>query len=156
MRADLRVEYSEGAIWLAISLSNNLCWNESFGDWDNKRLSFCVIVISMQRKLLRDTGHCQLWIWKPIHWAKPHSFQTVTAWHNRYPLLIPKWLPVTLIQIQVSLKSMGVVNYKYGCLITEHKLSVHYSLAPINIQPHSYSYMQQACPWGGVIINEGT
>lgn len=44
-----------GAIRRVISPSNNLCWNEGFGDWDNRRLSFCVIVISARGKLYRDT-----------------------------------------------------------------------------------------------------
>lgn len=63
---------------LAISPPNNLCWNESFADWDNSRLSLCVIVISRHRKLQRDLGHSQLWIWKPFQWVKPCSFQTDT------------------------------------------------------------------------------
>lgn len=66
------------AMRLAISPPNNLCWNESFGDWDNSRLSLCVIVISRCGKLQRDSGHSQLWIWKPFQWVKPRSFQTHT------------------------------------------------------------------------------
>lgn len=65
-------------IWLAISPPNNLCWNESFGDWDNSRLSLCVIVISRHGKLQRDLGHSQLWIWKAFQWVNPCPFQTHT------------------------------------------------------------------------------